>query len=119
MTSYLTEISSRLSKVIIENRDFEKLINVYDKKDSLIYCDPPYFGTEKYYQVTFSHDDHIRLLNTLKYIEGKFILSYNDCGFIREIYKNYNIEPVERIHNLCTRYEKHEKRYNELIITNF
>lgn len=107
------------TNVIIENKDFEKLIITYDKPDALIYCDPPYFGTEKYYEAKFSHDDHVRLCTTLKDIEGKFILSYNDCGFIREIYKNFNIESIERIHNLHARYVQHDKKYNELIITNF
>ncbi len=32
-------------------------------------------------------------------IKGKFILSYNDCDYIKELYKNYNITEVDRTHN--------------------
>ncbi len=39
----------RLQKVIIENKDFEKLISQYDRAESFFYCDPPYFDTENYY----------------------------------------------------------------------
>lgn len=44
-------------------------------RDALFYLDPPYHGTEKYYEAGFSHDDHIRLKTVLDGIKGKFILS--------------------------------------------
>ena len=40
----------RLAKVVIENKDFEKLIRQYDRPASLFYLDPPYHATEGYYQ---------------------------------------------------------------------
>lgn len=33
----------RLSKVIIEHKDFENLIRLYDDENTFFYCDPPYF----------------------------------------------------------------------------
>ena len=40
----------RLQKVVVENKDFEKLIKQYDRPVSFFYCDPPYFATEKLLQ---------------------------------------------------------------------
>lgn len=74
MTQYLTDIQERLSNVVIENKDFEDLLKVYNKEDSLIYLDPPYYGTERYYQAQFSKEDHVRLCEVLKNVKGKFIL---------------------------------------------
>jgi DNA adenine methylase len=88
MITYLTDIQKRLSGVVIENKDFQDLLKIYDKEDALIYLDPPYYGTERYYQNKFSEEDHIRLNDCLKNIKGKFILSYNDCEFIRDLYKS-------------------------------
>lgn len=52
----------RLQKVVIENKDFEKLIRQYDRPVSFFYCDPPYYATENYYKdVGFTAADHIRL----------------------------------------------------------
>src|SRR5574344_772673 len=66
----------RLSKVVIENKDFEKLIRQYDRPVSFFYADPPYYETEKYYKNVgeegFQEKDHIRLRDTLMGIEGKF-----------------------------------------------
>ncbi|WP_373845439.1 DNA adenine methylase, partial [Clostridium sp.] len=105
--------------VVIENKDFQDLLKVYDKEEGLIYLDPPYYGTERYYQVQFSKEDHMRLFECLKKVKGKFILSYNDCEFIRELYKDFNIDGVERNHNLVGKYKDKEHRYGELIIRNY
>jgi len=116
---YLSSIEKRLSKVVIENKDFESLIKVYDREDALFYLDPPYYGTEKYYQISFATDDHTRLCNKLKNIKGKFILSYNDCDFIRDLYKEFKIEETDRNNSLRSKSAEADKRYKELIITNF
>ena len=43
---YLSVISDRLKNVLIENKDFEDLIKVYDRPSSFFYLDPPYHTTE-------------------------------------------------------------------------
>lgn len=114
----------RLSKVVIENKDFENLINVYDRKDSFFYLDPPYFSTENYYKNVgeggFQEKDHIRLHDALMQIEGKFLLSYNDCPFIRELYDHPNIVTMshQRLNNLKQRYDANSQ-FEELILANY
>lgn len=114
---FLEAASNRLAKVIIENRDFEKLIKTYDRDTALFYLDPPYYEAEKYYSDRFDQEDHIRLKNVMDKVKGLFILSYNDCGEIRELYRDYKIIEVSRLHNLTTKNEV--KQYKELIIKNF
>ena len=113
--------SRRLQKVIIENQDFEILIKHYDSPVSFFYCDPPYFATENYYKdVGFTAKDHIRLCETLAGIKGKFLVSYNDCPEIRELWDRdgIRIESVSRVDNLRQRYEK-GAAYGELFISNY
>ncbi|MDD4496275.1 MAG: DNA adenine methylase, partial [Eubacteriales bacterium] len=72
----ITEACARLQPVVIENKDFEKLIRQYDRPESFFYCDPPYYDTENYYpDVSFTRDDHERLAFSLCGIQGKFLLS--------------------------------------------
>lgn len=60
----------------------------------------------------------MRELLTLKEgIKGKFILSYNDDEFIRNLYKNFHIEGISRNSNLICKGEA--KSYDELIIRNY
>lgn len=110
---YLEQISNRLQKVVIEHKDFENLIQVYDRPNALFYCDPPYYKTERYYDATFSTEDHRRLKQCLNGIKGRFILSYNDSEFIRELYRDFKIIAVERPNNLS------KGTYKELIIKNY
>ena len=80
---------------------------------------PPYYGTEKYYQAQFSQEDHERLYSVLRDIKGKFILSYNNCEYIWERYENFYIEAIERNNSLTARYESKDKKYGEVIISNY
>ena len=112
---------ARLQKVVVENKDFEKLIRQYDRSVSFFYCDPPYFATENYYKdVGFTKADHIRLRDTLLQISGKFLVSYNDCPEIRDLWNRPGIaiEEISRLNNLVQRYEG-GCMYNELLISNY
>lgn len=114
----LKDISERLKNVVIENKSFDNLIKVYDRDNALFYLDPPYYKTEKYYGDLFNKDDHIKLRDILMNIKGKFILSYNDCEYIRELYSDdcFFIEEVTRNNNLV---RNNQEKYKELIIRNF
>ncbi len=115
------EASKRLQNVVIENKDCVKLINQYDRPESFFYCDPPYYETEGYYEGGgFGRDDHARLADRLCTIQGKFLLSYNDCPEIREIYDRpgISIEGTTRLSNIAQRYKAGEQ-YPELLIANY
>ncbi len=115
------DITKRLNKVVIENKDFGEIIRLYDRKTTLFYLDPPYYGTESYYnsnKVYFTKDDHIRLKNILDDIKGRFILSYNDSEYIRKLYKDYIIIEVSRKENLSST-GNNQTEFKELIIKNY
>ncbi len=110
---YFEEIERRLESVVIENLDFEHLIKKYDCPKVLFYCDPPYSNTERYYDSLFREEDHERLKTILSGIKGRFVLSYNDDEYIRELYRDFEIATTERQNNLS------KGTYKELIIKNF
>ncbi|MGF7145449.1 DNA adenine methylase [Anaerotaenia torta] len=112
------QASRRLKDTVIENKDFEALIKQYDREHAFIYCDPPYYQTEGHYAVEFRKEDHYRLRDTLANCLGKWMVSYNDCVFIRELYKDFNIEAVSRINNLAQRYDN-GCEYAEVLISNY
>lgn len=114
---FLSEVKERLKSTVIENKDFEGLIKTYDRDRALFYLDPPYFEAEQYYDADFEEDDHVRLKESLDNIKGRFVLSYNDCEFIRQLYNGYEIIETDRQHNLIAK--AGSDRYKELIIKNF
>ncbi len=103
------EIQKRLKEVTILNRDYKKVLELYDDKKTFFYLDPPYLvatGNKNYYRNTFSEADHKELKVYLEQLEGKFLLTYAGNKIIMEMYKEFNI--IETKNNL-----------NEVIITNY
>lgn len=114
----IQELEDRMANVVIENQNFETLIRHYDRPDAFFYADPPYFSTEDMYEVGFGWDDHVRLRETLGRIKGKFLLSYNDCPEIRELYDGFSLFDFSRTHSMAQRYEA-GKEFKELLIANY
>ena len=112
------QASRRLSDTVVENKDFEALILQYDRESAFFYCDPPYFETEGHYEVVFRKEDHKRLRDTLAGCKGKWMVSYIDCSFIRQLYAGYCITAVTRMNNLAQRYER-GCEFPEVLITSY
>jgi DNA adenine methylase len=114
--------SRRLKGVTIENKSFEDLIKLYDKEEAFFYCDPPYVATESYYKHTggFGLKEHKLLASTLKSIKGKFLLSYNDCELVRELYKDFKIVSSKEIeYTLGKNAHGKSKKVKEVFIMNY
>jgi DNA adenine methylase len=69
----------------VRNLDFNDVIDEFDSPSTYIYLDPPYWKTENYYSNhDFDREDHERLANKLKELQGKFSLSYYDFELLHE-----------------------------------
>lgn len=73
--------------------DFEPLIKA-PGKDVFIFLDPPYYKARRLYGKNGSlHSfDHERLAKVLKTSKHKFLITYDDCPEIRELYDFANIQ---------------------------
>ncbi|WP_294962645.1 DNA adenine methylase [Sulfurimonas sp.] len=114
--------SDRLKGVTIENKSFQVLIPLYDKEDVFFYVDPPYVSTESYYKNTggFGEKEHKHLAALLSNVKGRFLLSYNDCELVRELYKDFNIKTTKEIeYTLGKNVHGKSKSVREVIITNY
>lgn len=82
--------------LVFEYRDYFSTINEYKNHErTIFYLDPPYYIEANYLygKEGSSHRsfNHIDLCELLKSSNINFILSYNDCPEIREMYKDYLI----------------------------
>jgi len=76
----------RLQGVQIECGSYKQAIKQYSDSSCLIYCDPPFIGTEHYYKHTFGAEDHIELAGILNDCPGYVVLSYHDHPMLHELY---------------------------------
>jgi DNA adenine methylase len=75
----LGEAHSRLKKIEVWNTDGVEFISKLDYEGSCIYADPPYLHETRVSTSAYKHEmspeQHLKLLDVLSNIEGKFILS--------------------------------------------
>ncbi|HEX5001567.1 MAG TPA: DNA adenine methylase [Bacteroidia bacterium] len=100
LTSELEILSALMNDntVRITNHDFEPMLTDTSRQ-ALIYLDPPYFHKGKgLYQYNMDVDDHVRLACILKNTPHPFVLSYDDCEEVRDLYggwTKFNLLPFE------------------------
>jgi len=72
--------------------DYKKIINKVNEH-ALMYLDPPYYlkGQEMYMH-GFGYDEHVELSKSLYQTKAKWVLSYDDCDEIKDLYKWANME---------------------------
>lgn len=94
---------------IISCLDFEELLD----DTYVMYLDPPYYikGSDLY-QCSFTENDHIRLAKRLMKLRN-WVLSYDDCSYIRELYEWATIKQVDVNYTITSSRNK-----KELIIVN-
>ncbi len=81
----------RLSQAYIENMDWAKCIERYDRPHTFFYLDPPYWETEGY-GVEFGLEQYEKMAGMLRNLEGKAIVSLNDHPEIRRVFDDFYIE---------------------------
>lgn len=101
----------------IYNLDFTSFIQKYRKEKSLMFLDPPYYLEKKsklYGNNGDLHEnfDHIKLYEKIKNIPN-WILTYNDCKYIRNLYKDFIIIDTSWSYGM-----NKTKKSSEIIIIN-
>lgn len=82
--------SNRLRHVIIENMDFQDLIEKYDSPQTFFFSDPPYISAgPELYDFHFKSKDHIRFARAIKAIKGLFLITYDDHPLAQMLFRDY------------------------------
>lgn len=92
----LEELHARLSGVVIERLPFQDFIRRYDRPETLFFIDPPYWGLEGLYgKELFARSDYEILVEALRQLKGRFILTINDRPETRELFSPFDVKPIE------------------------
>lgn len=102
----LPEIAERLLRVQIENRPALDLIKLYDDRNTLFYCDPPYLhstrGDSKAYGYEMIEEQHQELAEALNRTKGKVALSGYRNKLMDKLYKGWRRfdAPAKHCHSI-------------------
>mgnify|MGYP004008019891 FL=1 len=116
-------LGKKLQNTRVTSLDFEEIIKEKSKKNVFLFLDPPYAESRQVaaYNKTFEKNDHIRLCNSLKETKFKFLLTYDNCEYIKNLYDGLYFYDKTWTYSLANSRVHHNPREagNELFITNF
>ena len=97
----LAEIAQRMLRVQIEHDPAIEIIERYDSKETLFYCDPPYphdaRSDHHAYVYEMTDEDHRKLADTLHHVKGKVAISSYESKLMSELYDDWEcIEALPR-----------------------
>ena len=113
----------KLERLTVENMDCREVINKYDSENTFFYIDPPYYDLgEKYYtEASFTHDDHVELLELMKQTKGRWALSYYPFDLLEEILPRdkYTWHEEKTYSNNSPSEERGKVERTELLVMNY
>ncbi|MFR9651716.1 MAG: DNA adenine methylase [Rikenellaceae bacterium] len=119
----LEMVSEVLRDARITNCDYSELVNA-DGEDVFIFLDPPYYSATKsalYGKKGDLHKkfDHVVFAETMRNCKHKWLITYDDCDYIRELFDFAYIEPWNLTYGMRNVNKDGDQKGKELFISNF
>ena len=115
---FTQDYAQRLKTAQIENNDALKVIARCDSKETFIYADPPYIGSDMGHYKGYSEQDYKELLNMLAKVEGKFLLSSYPSPILNQYIKKYKWR-MKKVEKSIAVTKHTDKKKIEMLVFNF
>lgn len=104
LISRIAKVASYRSRIHICNRDAVDFIGEYARTaQQLIYLDPPYYYAGRHlYMNSYDDEDHVQVRRSVRNLNCRWVVSYDDVSPIRRLYRNQRSRHVELIHTART-----------------
>ncbi len=118
---------NQFAKVIhgstITNLDYEELVK-REGENVFIFLDPPYYSATKsalYGKNGNMHKsfDHVRFAENMENCSHKWLITYDDSEYIRELFSFANIIPWELMYGMRNVVEGSDQKGKEIFISNY
>ncbi|MDR1451301.1 MAG: DNA adenine methylase [Helicobacteraceae bacterium] len=119
----LRNLNGVLDNAAIANKDYEEIVKK-SGENVFIFLDPPYYSTAKsslYGKNGKLHKsfDHIRFADIMRNCSYKWLITYDDCRYIRELFSFANIRSWTQIYGMRNITEASDQNGRELFIANY
>jgi DNA adenine methylase len=121
LRSRVEPVHARLRTVIVENLEWEKCVERYDREGVVMYLDPPYPDNGcNYLHNMRDWADHKRLAEWLHSAKARWILSSYDTPEVHALFPDMWITPVRSASGMIAKKHGLTRVENrEVLITNF
>ena len=118
----LNDFADVVNGTTITNFDYEELVK-RDGENVFIFLDPPYhsakksalYGKNGHLHKTF---DHEKFAETMKSCDHKWLITYDDSDYVRDLFSFAKITPWELIYGMRNVTENSNQKGKELFISN-
>jgi DNA adenine methylase len=119
----LNDLAKVLNGSTITNCDYEELVKK-EGENVFIFLDPPYYSATKsalYGKNGNLHKsfDHERFAETMKNCKHKWLITYDDSEYIRNLFSFANITPWDLTYGMRNVTENSDQKGKELFISNY
>lgn len=121
--SRLRAAATLLSDIQITNLDYSEVVNA-PGNNVFIFLDPPYYSASKsalYGTNGNMHKgfDHERFAQTMRGCNHKWLITYDDCPYIRDLFNFAHITPWTQSYGMKNVGNHHNQSGQELFISNY
>ncbi|MEO8205995.1 MAG: DNA adenine methylase [Chthoniobacterales bacterium] len=109
----IRELNLRMDRVIVENMDWKKCLDSYDRPTSFFFLDPPYTDCAAGMYAAWTITDVQAMKQRLDTLKGKWMVTLNDSPAIRRVFAGCRIQAVTRPKGIGGK----GVPYNEIIVT--
>ena len=117
------DIVPLLEGVKITNTDYADVLRE-EGENVFIFLDPPYYTATK--SALYGNNgelhkgfDHERFADEVKNCKHKWMITYDDCDYIRGLYKDFEIIPFELMYGMRNVTKNATMKGNEIVILNY
>lgn len=119
----LNEFAVVISGTTITNLDYEEIVKKAGE-NVFIFLDPPYYSAKKsalYGKNGHLHKsfDHEKFADTMKNCRHKWLLTYDDSDYVKDLFSFANITPWESVYGMRNVTETSDQKGRELFISNY
>ena len=110
----IRQLNLRLDQVTIEHLDWLRCLKIYDRPTTFFFLDPPYMGTHIAAYEGWEESHVYAFRAALDQLQGRWLLTFNDCKIMRDIFYDCLIRSVTRSRGINNK--NGSPTYRELII---
>lgn len=107
----IRQLSFRLDRVVIEQLDWKRVLDAYDRPSTFFFLDPPYTACADLTYKGWTTADVLYFRERLARLKGRWLVTLNDAPEIRRAFAGCHFTAIERAKGVTN------GRYKEIVIT--
>lgn len=109
-------LARRFDRTAIENRSWEKILDLYDCPDAFFFMDPPYLDSGGKAYDGWSEFQLQAFCSRVQKLKGAWMVTFQDCPQVRSMLAGYDLKAITRANGI-NRKGGEGRVYKEVIIT--